>query len=91
VGEKRKAEDEGAGPVAPPQPSPAVATTAAAAPTGDARAELFRQVLRQVEFYFSDSNLPRDKFLRAKTEENEGCMSAEGGAGCVPGLTGLPH
>lgn len=25
----------------------------------------------QVEYYFSDSNLPRDKFLRAKTEENE--------------------
>lgn len=28
-------------------------------------------VRRQVEYYFSDSNLPRDKFLRAKTEENE--------------------
>lgn len=28
-------------------------------------------VRRQLEFYFSDSNLPRDKFLRAKTEENE--------------------
>lgn len=27
-------------------------------------------VLRQLEYYFSDSNLPRDKFLRAKTEEN---------------------
>lgn len=26
---------------------------------------------RQLEYYFSDSNLPRDKFLRAKTEENE--------------------
>ncbi|CAN8073999.1 unnamed protein product [Agarophyton chilense] len=25
----------------------------------------------QIEYYFSDSNLPRDKFLRAKTEENE--------------------
>eukprot|EP00178_Gracilaria_changii_P021371 TRINITY_DN63542_c0_g1_i1.p1 TRINITY_DN63542_c0_g1~~TRINITY_DN63542_c0_g1_i1.p1 ORF type:complete len:387 (+),score=69.13 TRINITY_DN63542_c0_g1_i1:249-1409(+) len=25
----------------------------------------------QLEYYFSDSNLPRDKFLRAKTEENE--------------------
>eukprot|EP00177_Eucheuma_denticulatum_P002697 GFKZ01004845.1.p1 GENE.GFKZ01004845.1~~GFKZ01004845.1.p1 ORF type:complete len:384 (+),score=82.74 GFKZ01004845.1:199-1350(+) len=28
-------------------------------------------IRRQLEFYFSDSNLPRDKFLRAKTEENE--------------------
>lgn len=28
-------------------------------------------IRRQIEFYFSDSNLPRDKFLRAKTEENE--------------------
>lgn len=28
-------------------------------------------VRTQVEYYFSDSNLPRDKFLRAKTEENE--------------------
>lgn len=27
-------------------------------------------VRRQLEYYFSDSNLPRDKFLRAKTEEN---------------------
>ncbi|MEM7230123.1 MAG: hypothetical protein AAF432_15050, partial [Planctomycetota bacterium] len=25
---------------------------------------------KQVEYYFSDSNLPRDKFLRAKTEED---------------------
>lgn len=28
-------------------------------------------IQRQLEYYFSDSNLPRDKFLRAKTEENE--------------------
>lgn len=28
-------------------------------------------IRRQLEYYFSDSNLPRDKFLRAKTEENE--------------------
>lgn len=30
-----------------------------------------KAVRRQLEYYFSDSNLPRDKFLRAKTEENE--------------------
>lgn len=29
-------------------------------------------VRQQLEFYFSDSNLPRDKFLLSKTEENEG-------------------
>ncbi|ONK72032.1 uncharacterized protein A4U43_C04F14980 [Asparagus officinalis] len=29
------------------------------------------KVLRQVEFYFSDSNLPRDKFLKQKVEESE--------------------
>lgn len=28
-------------------------------------------VRKQVEYYFSDSNLPRDKFLRAKTEEDK--------------------
>lgn len=27
-------------------------------------------IRKQVEFYFSDSNLPRDRFLLAKTEEN---------------------
>eukprot|EP00884_Botryococcus_braunii_P022248 jgi/Botrbrau1/8707/Bobra.0311s0019.1 len=29
-----------------------------------------QKVKAQVEFYFSDSNLPRDKFLRGKTEED---------------------
>lgn len=28
-------------------------------------------IRKQIEYYFSDSNLPRDKYLRAKTEENE--------------------
>ncbi|KAI0510550.1 hypothetical protein KFK09_011154 [Dendrobium nobile] len=33
-----------------------------------------KNVIRQVEFYFSDSNLPRDKFLRTTVEESEdGC------------------
>uniref|UniRef100_A0A0D9VI60 HTH La-type RNA-binding domain-containing protein n=1 Tax=Leersia perrieri TaxID=77586 RepID=A0A0D9VI60_9ORYZ len=30
-----------------------------------------KSVLRQVEFYFSDSNLPRDKFLRETVEQSE--------------------
>ncbi|XP_062226067.1 la protein 1-like [Phragmites australis] len=45
-----------------------MATTAAAAPLDDAKA---RNVLRQVEFYFSDSNLPRDGFLRRAVEESD--------------------
>jgi lupus La protein len=28
-------------------------------------------IQRQVEYYFSDSNLPRDRFLRAKMDEND--------------------
>lgn len=30
------------------------------------------RIRRQVEYYFSDSNLPRDRFLLAKMDENEG-------------------
>ncbi|KAK9102688.1 hypothetical protein Sjap_019942 [Stephania japonica] len=33
--------------------------------------ETAKKVLRQVEFYFSDSNLPRDKFLMKTIEESE--------------------
>ncbi|CAN6235507.1 unnamed protein product [Urochloa humidicola] len=44
------------------------AAAAAAAPLDEAKA---RNVLRQVEFYFSDSNLPRDGFLRNTVEESE--------------------
>ena len=28
----------------------------------------------QIEFYFGDANLPRDKFLQQKMKENNGCM-----------------
>ncbi|KAG6493068.1 la protein 1-like [Zingiber officinale] len=41
---------------------------AAATPLDEAKA---KNVLRQVEFYFSDSNLPRDKFLKQSVQENE--------------------
>lgn len=41
---------------------------AAAAPLDEAKA---KSVLRQVEFYFSDSNLPRDKFLRETVEQSD--------------------
>jgi len=35
------------------------------------RSELLEKVLKQVEFYFSDSNFPRDKFLREQASQNE--------------------
>ncbi|KAJ1279922.1 hypothetical protein BS78_04G192300 [Paspalum vaginatum] len=40
----------------------------AAASLDEAKA---KSVLRQVEFYFSDSNLPRDKFLRETVEQSD--------------------
>ncbi|RLM79131.1 la protein 1-like [Panicum miliaceum] len=40
----------------------------AAAPLDEAKA---KSVLRQVEFYFSDSNFPRDKFLRETVEQSD--------------------
>ncbi|AQK72513.1 la protein 1 [Zea mays] len=40
----------------------------AAAPLDEGKA---KKVLRQVEFYFSDSNLPRDKFLRETVEQSD--------------------
>ncbi|KAL9226817.1 hypothetical protein vseg_002586 [Gypsophila vaccaria] len=36
--------------------------------------ETVKKVIRQVEFYFSDSNLPRDNFLRTTISENEDGM-----------------
>eukprot|EP01083_Nonionella_stella_P274038 929991_1 len=37
--------------------------------------ELLDKILKQLEFYFSDSNLPRDKFLLSLTEEDDGWVS----------------
>ncbi|PKA63799.1 hypothetical protein AXF42_Ash004808 [Apostasia shenzhenica] len=33
--------------------------------------ETKKKIIRQVEFYFSDSNLPRDKFLRTTVQQSE--------------------
>jgi len=33
--------------------------------------DLDKKILHQVEFYFSDSNFPKDKFLRAQASQNE--------------------
>lgn len=39
--------------------------------TNDGGAPNLAKILRQLEYYFSDSNLPSDKFLQAKMKENE--------------------
>lgn len=33
------------------------------------------KVLRQVEYYFGDINLPRDKFLQEEMKKEDGCKS----------------
>jgi len=76
IGEKRPREDE-----ATTEAPAAKQATAEAAPTGEPqddakRGELLKAVLRQVEFYFSDSNYPKDKFLRTKAAENDDCTDA---------------
>lgn len=35
------------------------------------------EIIKQVEYYFGDINLPRDKFLKAKTEEDDGWVTFE--------------
>lgn len=44
------------------------------ATTASACDELAQKIRKQVEFYFNDSNFPKDKFLRGEAEKNpEGC------------------
>jgi lupus La protein len=46
-------------------------------------ADLKEKILKQVEFYFSDSNYPKDKFLRTQAaHDEEGCK-------CVRPITGV--
>ena len=56
----------------------AAATVAAAGAEASAAGEqpaeasgVQRSVMRQVEYYFSDSNYPKDKFLNAEVAKNE--------------------
>ena len=42
----------------------AAASEAAAAETGDVMSPLEKKIVRQIEHYFGDYNLPRDKFLQ---------------------------
>ncbi|CAG0911494.1 unnamed protein product, partial [Cyprideis torosa] len=39
--------------------------------------DLEEKIVRQVEYYFSDYNLPRDKFLREEIKKDEGWVSME--------------
>lgn len=48
-----------------------------AASNGDALSEMEKKVIRQVEYYFGDVNLPRDKFLQEKTREDDGWVSMD--------------
>ena len=47
------------------------ATAAAAAPSLDSAALRNASVVKQLDFYFSDSNYPRDKFLRTRAESDK--------------------
>ena len=49
--------------VVPPIPDPAEVT------------DLERRIIRQVEYYFGDYNLPRDRFMQDTLEDNDGELS----------------
>ena len=51
-----------------PETAPAAAAAAAAPPPPQLSAADALKIREQVEFYFSDSNAPRDKFLLSKIE-----------------------
>eukprot|EP00727_Mastigamoeba_balamuthi_P007015 m51a1_g2934 putative lupus la protein (417) ;mRNA; f:583815-585540 len=94
-----------AAPAASPASSPAPAAPAAAAPaatttttpaapaaplTADEKDILMQKIRTQIEFYFSDSNLPGDKFLRGLVEAEAGgwvAVSVVASFNRVKGLT----
>ncbi|CAH1108965.1 unnamed protein product [Psylliodes chrysocephalus] len=39
--------------------------------------DLEKQIIKQIEYYFGDINLPRDKFLQEKIKEDDGWVSLE--------------
>nr|CAH7739219.1 unnamed protein product [Callosobruchus chinensis] len=39
--------------------------------------ELEQKIIQQLEYYFGDINLPRDKFLQEKIKEDEGWVTIE--------------
>ncbi|XP_076445112.1 lupus La protein-like [Babylonia areolata] len=44
---------------------------------GDAPSELEKKIIRQVEYYFGDINLPRDKFLQEQTRADNGWVTMD--------------
>lgn len=60
----------------PMEKPPAAAAPAAAEPVVVSDSEKAK-IKKQVEFYFSDSNFPRDKFLRTESSKDpDGCTLA---------------
>lgn len=45
--------------------------------TSDSISPLDRKIIRQIEFYFGDVNLPKDKFIQEKITEDEGWVTLE--------------
>lgn len=43
----------------------------------EAPSDLEKKIIKQVEFYFGDKNLPKDRFLRQKAEEDDGWITLE--------------
>eukprot|EP00111_Clytia_hemisphaerica_P008386 TCONS_00024474-protein len=39
--------------------------------------DLDKKIIRQVEYYFGDTNLPKDKFMKEKVKEDDGWISVE--------------
>lgn len=39
--------------------------------------DLEQKIIRQIEYYFGDINLPRDKFLQEKIKEDEGWVTLD--------------
>lgn len=39
--------------------------------------DLEQKIIKQIEYYFGDINLPRDKFLKEKIKEDEGWVTLE--------------
>lgn len=43
----------------------------------EAATDLEKKIIKQVEYYFGDKNLPRDRFLRQKADEDDGWVTLE--------------
>ncbi len=43
----------------------------------EAASALEKQIIRQIEYYFGDANLKRDRFLQERVKEDDGWVSLE--------------